>query len=98
LRLAVDDPPLAAIGVDESDAEQVVPLGMEAVQVKIGASVVPVQLLTIDKRKTDLKTRRIEDDVDRLFRAIDEPHPVACQALDVRLDREVAVADLVVQS
>src|SRR5262245_10737999 len=54
LRLVIDQPPLAAIGLNQAGDEQIVALGVEDVEVQVRPIVFPIQVLPIEKWERDV--------------------------------------------
>src|SRR5260221_9889013 len=64
-RLAVCQAPLAAVGLDQANNEEVVVVGRENVEVEAGVTVMPIQQLAVDERKHDVEARRVDNEVYR---------------------------------
>lgn len=95
--LPVHQSELSAVGLNESGNEQRIVDGVKNMEVQPGTAVMPVQMTRVNKGKTDQITGGKHDQVCFNSGLIGEMHRIAIEAGDVRLGRNVALADVIRQ-
>ena len=86
LGLAIDEPELAAVGLDQPADEQIVALGVEDVETEPRPVAFVVEVFAGDEGKGDVVASGIDDQIDRFFAAVGEADGWAAKLGDVGLD------------
>src|SRR6476660_5056738 len=91
LRLIVGEAPDAAIGLDETDGEEIVELWMKDIEIETWAPVGVEDQLVVDERKRNLVARGIDEEVGLHLRPVGKADHAARELGDLWLDGDTAV-------
>src|SRR5262245_37478340 len=97
LGLEVFEAPLAAVGLDEANDEEVVVGGVEYVEEEAGMAVTPVEQRRIYERKDDAEASGVDDEINLLSRVVGKEEAITLVFFDVRLGSDRAVGDVIGQ-
>src|SRR5262245_61237654 len=95
LGLEIFEAPLAAVGLNEADDEEVVVSGVKDVEKEAGVVVAPVEQRRIHEGEDDAEASGVDDEVYLLSGAIGEEDAATLVVLDIGLGDDGAVGDVV---